>query len=245
MRARAAPKPIITQPSSDKLAMIRSGKKKKTVTGFKEKKNITFTNKEGKFIAVEKEKKVMEEGVTRKKRNFIMFESKLGTERDRDMHKIGNVNRDVKPRERVEEKIIIKKKKKEYLDNYQYHETKQLSKAQPDLVIHKRWGDPVGGIFEEVTYEKTRSRQRGGSVDKSRNAPRPVFKQNKTSSVLRSRPASTGTGSKTIETSTKVGRRGGAGGKTSTTTRTERRISADSRGNRKIAFKSSTTRGRK
>ena len=124
------------------------------ITGCILTKNITFSNKEGKFIAVEKEKKVMEEGVTRKKRNFIMFESKLGTERDRDMHKIGNVNRDVKPRERVEEKIIIKKKKKEYLDNYQYHETKQLSKAQPDLVIHKRWGDPVEVFLKKLHMKK-------------------------------------------------------------------------------------------
>ena len=222
--------------------MIRSGKKKKTVTGFKEKKNITFTNKEGKYVAIEKEKQVMEEGVTRKKRNFIMFESKLGTQRDRDLHKIGNI-KNAKPRERVEERIVIKKKKKEYLDNYQYHETKYLKTAQPDLVLHKRWGDPFGGVYEEVTYQKTRSMPKGGSVDKARtSAPRPAFKKNQTTAVLRGRPASTGYGSKTIVTSTTVGRRGGLGGKTSSTTRTERRVSADGSGNRKKEFKTSTTR---
>ena len=51
--------------SSDKLALVHSGKKK-TVTGFKENKNITFSNKEGKFIAVEKEKKFVEAGVAKK-----------------------------------------------------------------------------------------------------------------------------------------------------------------------------------
>ena len=36
--------------------MIRSGKRRKSIAGFKEAKNITFSNKEGKFVAVEKEK---------------------------------------------------------------------------------------------------------------------------------------------------------------------------------------------
>lgn len=248
--AKPAGNPIVTTTPAEKLAMIRSGKKKKTVTGFKEKKNITFSTQEGKYVAIEKEKQVVEEGVTKKKRNFIMFESKLGTTRDRDLHKIGNI-KNAKPRERVEERIVIKKKQKEYLDNYQYHETKYLKTAQPDLVIHKRWGGPVGGFLEEVKMEKTKVRQRGGSVDdKARNPLKPVIKQNKTSSILRSRPSSTGTGKKTIETTTKVGRRGSAGGKTTTTTKTEKRMSADSRGKRRISFQTSTTttnstRGRK
>ena len=67
----AAPKPAVApNVSEDKLAMIRSGKKKKTITGFKENKNITFENKGGKFVMVEKEKKFEEAGVTKKKRNF-------------------------------------------------------------------------------------------------------------------------------------------------------------------------------
>ena len=45
--------------------MVLSGKKK-TVTGFKKNKNITFSNKEGKFISVEKEKKFEEAGVAKK-----------------------------------------------------------------------------------------------------------------------------------------------------------------------------------
>ena len=56
MSSRAR-KPVYTPNVSDsKLAMIRSGKKKKTVTGFKENKNITFSNDAGKFVAVQKEK---------------------------------------------------------------------------------------------------------------------------------------------------------------------------------------------
>ena len=107
MKARAATKPILPAPSSEKLEMIRSGKRRKSITGFKEAKNITFSNKEGKFVAVEKEKKLEEVGVTKKKRNFIMFESKLRTERERDLHKIGNVNQ-AQTKERILEKIITK-----------------------------------------------------------------------------------------------------------------------------------------
>jgi len=141
--------------SEDKLAMIRSGKKKKTITGFKENKNITFENKGGKFVMVEKEKKFEEAGVTRKKRNYVMFESKLGTEKETDMTKIAGAKklRAVEPRQ--EEKIVQTKKKKEYLDNYQYHETKDLKpESKPSVVIHERLGDIVGGTVETSTYEK-------------------------------------------------------------------------------------------
>ena len=152
----AASKPAVTPAvSEDKLAMIRSGKKKKTITGFKENKNITFENKGGKFVMVEKEKKFEEAGVTKKKRNFIMFESKLGTEKETDMTKIAGAKklRAVEPRQ--EEKIVQTKKKKEYLDNYQYHETKELKPdTKPSVVIHERLGDIVGGTVETSTYEK-------------------------------------------------------------------------------------------
>jgi hypothetical protein len=152
----AAPKPAVApNVSEDKLAMIRSGKKKKTITGFKENKNITFENKGGKFVMVEKEKKFEEAGVTKKKRNFIMFESKLGTEKETDMTKIAGAKklRAVEPRQ--EEKIVQTKKRKEYLDNYQYHETKELKPdTKPSVVIHERLGDIVGGTVETSTYEK-------------------------------------------------------------------------------------------
>ena len=53
-----------------------------------------------------------------------MFESKLGTEKETDMTKIAGAKklRAIEPRQ--EEKIVQTKKKVEYLDNYQYHETK-------------------------------------------------------------------------------------------------------------------------
>jgi hypothetical protein len=40
-----------------------------------------------------------------------MFESKLGTERERDMHKIEGAKLKAQPKNRVEEKLYITKKK--------------------------------------------------------------------------------------------------------------------------------------
>ena len=177
----AASKPAVTPAvSEDKLAMIRSGKKKKTITGFKENKNITFENKGGKFVMVEKEKKFEEAGVTKKKRNFIMFESKLGTEKETDMTKIAGAKklRAIEPRQ--EEKIIQKKKRKEYLDNYQYHETKEIRHPKPtntSYVAHKRLGDIIGGFYEETTYERQVLRTDAGAG-----------KQRQSSSVTRNKP---------------------------------------------------------
>ena len=219
MSSRAGSKKIGIHTSSDKLAMIRSGKKKKTVTGFKENKNITFSNKEGKFIAVEKEKKFEESGVTKKKGNYIMFESKLGTEKERDMHKIEGARNKGKPGERQEEKIILTKKRKEYLDNYQYHETKDIRDGKPAEVIHQRLGDIVGGVYEETTVTKVR----GGSVDRSRGGMGGSSSTSRQSysSTLRSGAPTGGssvTATKTKTAVTKVGRRGGAGGAFGTTT---------------------------
>ena len=201
--------------SSDKLALVRSGKKKKTVTGFKENKNITFSNKEGKFIAVEKEKKFEEAGVAKKKQNYIMFESKLGTEKERDTHKIEGARNKGKPGQRMEERLVCKKKRKEYLDNYQYLETKDIRESQPATVIHERLGDIVGGVYEESSVERIRS----GSSDRNRGG---AGASSSYTSTLRSGglagPSSSVSATKTKTSVTKVGRRGGPGGAFGTTT---------------------------
>ena len=141
----------------NKLDFIRKGKKKKTITGFKENKNITFENKGGKFVVVEKEKKFEETEVTKRKRNFVKFESKLGTEKETDMTKIAGAKklRAIEPRQ--EEKIIQTRKRKEYLDNYQYHETVDIKNPKPhrvSIVEHKRLGDIISGFEEIASYER-------------------------------------------------------------------------------------------
>ena len=87
-----------------------------------------------------------------------MYEAKLGTETTTDITKIDAPRKKEKPlapQPRVEAKIIQKKKKKEYLDDYQYHETKDIKNPNPRLQIvveHQRLGDIIGGTFEETTY---------------------------------------------------------------------------------------------
>ena len=168
-----------------------------------------------KVIAVQKEKKVEEAGVTRKKRNYVMYESKLGTEKETDYTKIA-AKKMRAPKPRVEEKIVQKRKVKEYLDNYQYHETKEINKGRPDVVIHERLGDIVGGVYEETTVQKVR----GGSVDRNRggSSSSTVRENRSTSSGLRGPSSSSVTATKTKTSVTKVGRRGGAGGAFGTTT---------------------------
>ena len=141
-----------------KLDFIRKGKKKKTITGFKENKNVTFENKGGKFVVVEKEKKFEESAVTQRKNNFVKFESKLGTEKETDLTKIAGIKKTREIQPRTEEKIIQKRKKKEYLDNYQYHETVDIKHPKPNrisIVAHKRLGEIIGGTEEIATYERT------------------------------------------------------------------------------------------
>ena len=151
-----------------KLEQIRSGATKKTDLGTKENKGIVH-GKGGKYHVVEKEKKFEEAGVKKKKRNYVMYESKLGTEKQKDLKKIEEPPKPkpkpkpvVKPR--VEEKIIQKKKRLEYLDNYQYHETKNIKNPNPNrvsIVKHQRLGDIVGGVYEEMTYQKQRMTDSG------------------------------------------------------------------------------------
>ena len=118
-----------------KLEAIKQGKKLKSETGSSENKKVTVTKSGDKIIAVEKEKKFEEAGVTRKKRNYVMYESKLGTEKETDLTQIKAPPKPkpkpkpAEPRPRVEEKVVMQKKKIEYLDNYQYKETKEFRKA--------------------------------------------------------------------------------------------------------------------
>ena len=234
----AAVKPIGVDP--DKLAAIKEGKKLKSETGATQNKKVTVTKSGDKIIAVEKEKKFEEAGVTRKKRNYVMYESKLGTEKETDLTQIKAPPKpkkvEVKPR--VEEKVIMKKKKIEYLDNYQYKETKEFRKADKgSIVIHERLGGPIGGSYEETSYQKITTTTgagagAGGALKGAKTTTTTTTtKTEKTTGTASGRSQSRGaasnregagettaTATKEMVSTTKVGRRGGAGGATSTTT---------------------------
>ena len=240
-RGNAAVKPIGVDPS--KLEAIKQGKKLKSETGATQNKKVTVTKSGDKIIAVEKEKKFEEAGVTRKKRNYVMYESKLGTEKETDLTQIKAPPKPKKaePKPRVEEKVIMKKKKIEYLDNYQYKETKDIRKPdKASIVIHERLGGPVGGTYEETSYQKITTTTGAGAgagagalKGKKTTTTTTTTKTEKTTGTANVRSQSRGaantrggagetsaTATKEMVSTTKVGRRGGAGGATSTTTET-------------------------
>ena len=237
-RGDAAVKPIGVDPS--KLEAIKQGKKLKSETGATQNKKVTVTKSGDKIIAVEKEKKFEEAGVTRKKRNYVMYESKLGTEKETDLTQIKAPPKPkkVEPKPRVEEKVVMKKKKIEYLDNYQYKETKEFRKADKgSIVIHERLGGPVGGTYEETSYQKITTTTgagagTGGALKGTKKTTTTTTTKVEATGTANARNQSKGadnrggasetsaTATKTMTSTTKVGRRGGAGGATSTTTET-------------------------
>jgi len=181
-----------------KIEQIRKGSIIKTDLGVNVNKGV-IKSKGGKYAVVEKEKKFEEAGVKRKKRNYVLYESKLGTEKEQNLKKIEEPPKPKpkpKPvaRPRVEEKIIQQKKRREYLDNYQYHETKVIRNPNPNrvsIVSHQRLGDIIGGFYEEMTYQKQ-------SIRQSANGPA-KFSQQTTKTTTRQGPQ--GQNQRTVTTS--------------------------------------------
>ena len=211
-----------------KLEAIKQGKKIKSETGASENKKVTTTKSGDKIIAIEKEKKFEEAGVTKKKRNYVMYEAKLGTEKETDLTQIKAPPKPKKlePRPRVEEKVIMTRKKVEYLDNFQYKETKEFRKIEKgSKVVHQRLSDPIGGSYEETSYQKITTTSGSGNNKTGKK----ITTTTKTEQSGRSQSRGNGnagagetsaTATKEMISTTKVGRRGGAGGATSTTTET-------------------------
>ena len=236
--------------TASKLAQIKSGSKNKRSTGGAG-KDIVITGKDGsKIIQRQKEEKFEETAVLRKKKNYVMYEAKLGTETTTDITKIDAPMKKEKkpvrePEPRMEEKIVQTKKKKEYLDNYQYHETKDIKNPNPRyqvIVEHKRLGDIIGGTFEETSYQRQVFSQgsnrpelteKSTTVTKTGSAVPPSLRGNKsqitttkktitslTSSKAADKTPSSVTGGKEKVTETTVKRRNEGTG-TKTETRTE------------------------
>ena len=69
------------------------------------------------------------------------------------------------PKPTKEEKIIQNQKKIQYLDNYQYHETKDIKdKNRISIVEHQKRGDIIGETFKEKTYQKPNIPESGRGV---------------------------------------------------------------------------------
>ena len=151
-----APDPELS--TKDKLKQIRSGEKLKRTKSGLQRKSIVIDAKDGsKIIKNQTEEQFEETGVRRKKRNYVMYESKLMTEKNTQITELKKKKKPVRqPSPRIEEKIYIQKKRKDYLDNYQYHESKVLKDKNPKaqvIVMHQRLGSEIGG-YEEKTYQQ-------------------------------------------------------------------------------------------
>ena len=144
----------------EKLEQIRSGKKIKRTKSGLERSKVILSKKDILITAKETKETFEESEVKRRKRNYIMYESKLGTDKNVEITKIQNKSQSKPkriPTPRKEEKIIITKKRRNYLDNYKYHETKVLKNKNPKrkvIVEHKRLGDIIGGFYETKTYQR-------------------------------------------------------------------------------------------
>ncbi len=139
------------------------------------------------------------------------------------------------PRPRTEESIQIHKKRIEYLDNYQYKETKEFGKnPKPATVIHIGRGESGAAGYEQTAYKKTTTT----TATKTKTTTTTKTQSNRQGNDnLRNKPRGAGetsaTATKTLTTTTKVGRRGGAGGPTSTTTETTSKTTT-TRTNRRV-----------
>ena len=102
--------------TNEKLEQIRSGKKLQRRKSGVDVNKIIISGKDGsKITKRETAEKFEETTVKRKKRNYIMYESKLGTEKNtqitREQMKIQKPRPVRTPAPRVEERIIQTKKK--------------------------------------------------------------------------------------------------------------------------------------
>ena len=144
----------------EKIAQIRSGKQfKRAKSGLQRRSVVVQGNDGSKIVKNQTEQDFEESGVTKKKRNYIMYESKLSTEKNTQIQSFKKKKPARKPSPRVEERIVIQKKRKDYLDNYQYHESKVLNNPDPKYqgeVKHARLGDVVGGSKETTIQQITR-----------------------------------------------------------------------------------------
>lgn len=259
-----------------KLDKIKSGTKTKEQIGGSESRKMV-SGKGGNYTVTEKEKKFEESGVARKKKNYVMYESKLGTEKEKNVFKHDTPRPKPKPKPkaqpkpRQEEKIIQKKKKKEYLDNYQYHETKDIKENNPNkvsIVTHQRLGDIIGGSYEEssttrYTMSDAGSGPRLYSTSSTKTSVRRDARGVPTSSsTLRSATSSSSStvrsnaGSRTLpatsrslrtevkqySSSTSYGKRGGATQPATTTRTSSSRVASRSSGGSSGGVVKSSTR---
>ncbi len=89
-----------------------------------------------------------------------MYESKLGTEKEIYLTqiKVPPKPKKLEPRPKVEENAVLTRKNVEYLDNFQYKETKEFRKIEKgSKLVHQRLSTPIGGSYEKTSYQKIKT----------------------------------------------------------------------------------------
>ena len=166
--------------------------------------------------------------------------------------KTEKVVREVGPRR--EEVIQTVRRKNEYMDNFSYHETKDLKRNNPRyfvVVEHTRKGDIFGGgNFEKTSYERQVYSQGGNRPKLEGNdrlrggkkpAPQPPAKRNNTSNnTRRQNPVSATATNEKIQQTTMKRRNEGTVSKTESRTETKTTTSGV-RGQKKDSTTSKTT----
>ena len=165
--------------------------------------------------------------------------------------KTEKVVREVGPRR--EEVIQTVKRKNEYMDNFSYHETKDLKRNNPRyfvVVEHTRKGDIFGGgNFEKTSYERQVYSQGGNRPklegnDKLRGgkkpAPQPAKRNNTSNNTRRQNPVSATATNEKIQQTTMKRRNEGTVSKTESRTETKTTTSGV-RGQKKDSTTSKTT----
>ena len=151
--------------NASKLPRTKSGGVQKRQVGGNTNQKIFY----GKY-SLSKAEKVEDDGLAQKKVNY---QAKFGMGKE--------------PIFKNDEKIYQTKKKVQYLDNYQYHETKDIKNKDPNKaskVRHRRKGD-IGGesFYEQKTFQQRRmsNPENGAKLYSSqttkiakKNAPAPV-----------------------------------------------------------------------
>lgn len=118
--------------------------------------------------SVEKTRQTNREGVIREKRNYILFERVIGTEKEREKQveekKTANLKAQPKPKPKpkVEEEKPVLVKKTEVIDNYDYKESVENKKIDPrrkSITIHQRLCEPVIRETFEAQYPNKSQRK--------------------------------------------------------------------------------------
>lgn len=181
----------------------------------------------------------------KEKDNYVLYIAGQGQEK-KEIEEIEELPQGEKKERIVEQKQII--------DNYQYHETKEIKNPKRiSIVTHQRLGDIVGGFYEETTYQRMTMNDTGRgprlynqqtTKTTTRRGPQGQPLQSTQRSVTASRtvPAQSREYRKEVrQYSNNTNRRNPNAGKSTTTTTTTRTVTTRSRSRPAVGTSTTTT----